>query len=344
MDMDDHQDLCAAVWGLMEGTDANPIPPPSESTQSTPQHTGAKSTSEDSQPASSSWTDYEWIPFEECNRHLCEKAENVHAPAPNVPPAEPNTDTYQPAGLTENSSPSSFSIIVTPDFGHVSFPHSPEQLAPASLPPKPVTKQTCCEDNSPPYEQLPPRSLCIKTTGFEEDSPQYELPPPSSLFILTNAPKVGSHQRIPPLLHPLSSSMSAFNKDNSSNPNVNSNTSTHADGDPQGQRTEVHATLLQTRATFASSPHVLDPDAELKKFEENYEPPMGTEAEAEMHRMHAEISFMWSVIRKGRHKGLKKEEQVPDTSKAPNDVAGDATISDGPGQKIAKVLGGSVGE
>lgn len=135
-----------------------------------------------------------------------------------------------------------------------------------------------------------------------DDSPQHGLPPPRSYSVAT-----------------------ILSSDSDSETGL------------QAQHAGLHATLLQTRASFASSPHVLDPDTELQKFNDKYEAPEGdtTQLEAALHRMHAEISFMWSIIRKGRHAGRRTsgEQASNGGSEESNDSKGsDAQeASDGSG-------------
>lgn len=78
--------------------------------------------------------------------------------------------------------------------------------------------------------------------------------------------------------------------------------------DLQAQYTAVHATLLQTRASFAASPYVPDSASELSCFANEYKgsDEVSSSLEGELHRMHAEISFMWSVIRRARLRGIRR--------------------------------------
>lgn len=60
-----------------------------------------------------------------------------------------------------------------------------------------------------------------------------------------------------------------------------------------------------------------------------YEAPEGTEEDAKLHRMHAEISFMWSVIREGRMGGKRcskqNGEKASDKTNKSYDGRGDCT-------------------
>lgn len=121
-DAHDHQnvnhyhDLCAAVCGMMEKSEANPIPQPSEcrpseSVQSAPERTTATPLSEGSKHASSSWTDYEWL-TSEVRVHCFESERSEDEPeAPSYYNPDSEADIPKLTALAQPSRPPSVNTV-----------------------------------------------------------------------------------------------------------------------------------------------------------------------------------------------------------------------------------------